>query len=154
MLQCNTTIYKDAQFMTRDEYEASRQRIEEQTRIGVDLLQAAGQAQLRALEVLWLTTSGEPVRLTPSPSTLERPSAPPSTPAEPRRSLGRVYQDLMKVLPELPETFDRNDVCRALGYKPDRTALYRILNELVRDGKLRVSRRGEGRKPAKYTRSG
>ncbi len=147
--------------MTREEYETRRQRIEEEARTGAELLRAACQAQLRALEVLWLTTSGEPARLTPPPATGQRPSpasnaasAAPPAPAEPRRSLGRVFQDLVKVLPQLPEVFDRNDACRALGYEPDRTALYRILNELVRDGKLRVASRGEGRKPARYFRSG
>jgi hypothetical protein len=136
--------------MTREEYELRRQRIEEETRIAVDLLQAACQAQLRALEVLWLA-SGQPVNLTPSPAALQHASP---APVEPRRSLGRVFHDVVKMLPQLPEVFDRNDTCRALGYEPDRTALYRILNELVRDGKLRVVSRGSGRMSAKYTRSG
>ncbi len=43
---------------------------------------------------------------------------------------------------------------RALGYKPDRTVPYRILNRLARDGKLRAASRGEGRKLARDCRSG
>jgi len=48
--------------------------------------------------------------------------------------------------------FDRNDVCQALGYEPDRNSLFRILNELVQDGRLLIVQRGGGRVPTRYSR--
>lgn len=136
--------------MTRDEYEARKRRLEEELRSGMELLQAAFQTQFRALEMVWMGVSGEMV------STPQAAAAPPQAPEAKRparKSVGEVYTDLVAALPSLPETFDRGDICRALGYEPDRVALYRLLKELVQDGNLRVQVRGEGRKATKYRRA-
>jgi hypothetical protein len=136
--------------MTRDEYEARKRRLEEGLRSGMELLEAAFQTQFRALEMVWMGASGEPVSM---PQAAPAPAAPPPEEKRPaRRSVGEVYTDLVTALPSLPETFDRGDICRAIGYEPDRVALYRLLRELVRDGTLRVEVRGEGRKSTKYKR--
>lgn len=136
--------------MNRDEYEARKRRLEEELRSGMELLQAAFQTQLRALEMVWMGSSGEPVS-TPWAVAVPTPAPEPKRPA--RRSAGEVYADLLTALPSLPETFDRGDICRAIGYEPDRVALYRLLRELVRDGTLRIQDRGEGRKATKYRRA-
>lgn len=133
--------------MTRDEYEARKRRLEEELRSGMELLHAAFQTQFRALELVWMGASGEPAAAIPPP-----PAA-PETKRPARRSVGEVYSDLAAALPSLPETFDRGDICRAIGYEPDRVALYRLLRELVRDGTLRIQDRGEGRKATKYSRT-
>jgi hypothetical protein len=65
-----------------------------------------------------------------------------------------VYEDVMALYWKLPAEFDRNDVCQALGYEPDRNTLFRILTELVQDGKLVMTQRGGGRVPTRYSRPG
>jgi len=136
--------------MTRDEYEARKRRLEEELRSGMELLQAAFQTQFRALEMVWMGASGEPVGI---------PQAAPPPPDEapeakrPRRGVGELYADFLTALPSLPEIFDRGDICRAIGYEPDRVSLYRLLTDLVREGTLRIQVRGEGRKATKYRRA-
>ena len=119
-------------------------------RSGMELLRAAFQTQLRALEMVWMGTSGEPA------SPPQAPSLPPADP-EPqrpvRRSTDELYSDFVAALPKLPGVFDRGSICRALGYEPSRVALYRLLNELVRDGHLQIVSRGEGRKGTTYRRA-
>jgi hypothetical protein len=34
----------------------------------------------------------------------------------------------------LPAVFDRNDICRAIGYEPDRGSLYRTFKGLIEEG--------------------
>ena len=135
--------------MTRDEFEARKRRLEEELRSGMELLQAAFQTQLRALELVWMGTSGEPASTTKAPP-LPQP-APEPKPA--RQSLDNLYSDFVAALPKLPEVFDRGAICRALGYEPGRVALYRLLNELVRDGHLQIVSQGMGRKGTTYRRS-
>ncbi|HEX3127894.1 MAG TPA: hypothetical protein VH394_11245 [Thermoanaerobaculia bacterium] len=131
--------------MTREEYEARKRQLEEERRAGVELVEASYQVQLRALETLWAGGSQTPAR--------EPSQAPPPQPA-PRRRLGQVYEDVMALYWKLPAEFDRNDVCQALGYEPDRNTLFRILTELVQDGKLVMTQRGGGRVPTRYSRPG
>src|SRR5687768_3019577 len=118
---CATVLlHYGAQTMTRDEYEARKRRLEDELRSGMELLQAAFQTQFRALEMVWMGTSGEPV------STSQAVAVPPPAPEAKRparRSAGQVYTDLLTALPSLPEIFDRGDICRVIGYKPDRVAL-------------------------------
>ena len=132
--------------MTRDEYEARKRRLEEELRSGMELLQAAFQTQFRALEMVWMGTSGEPVSTPP-------PAPAPEAERPTRRSPEQVAEDVFAVLEELPEPFDRSDICRAVGYQPDRVALYRLLTDLVREGELRIESRGEGRRATTYRRT-
>jgi hypothetical protein len=136
--------------MTRDEYEARKRRLEEELRSGMELLQAAFQTQFRALKMVWMGASGETAS---PPQAAAVPPPVPEAKRPARRSVGEVYTDLVAALPSLPETFDRGDICRAIGYEPDRVALYRLLGELVQEGTLRVQVRGEGRKSTKYRRA-
>jgi len=137
--------------MTRNEYEARKRRLEEDLRSGMELLEAAFQTQFRALEMVWMGASGEPISM---PQAAPAPAAPsPEAKRPARRSVGEIYTALVTALPSLPETFDRGDICRAIGYQPDRVALYRLLRDLVRDRTLRIEIRGEGRKATKYRRA-
>lgn len=54
------------------------------------------------------------------------------------------------MLAVVPEVFDRNDVCRALGYEPDRGSLYRVIQELMREGSLTIQRKGSGKATTRY----
>ncbi|MEA2560337.1 MAG: hypothetical protein QOH06_1841 [Acidobacteriota bacterium] len=138
--------------MTRDEYEARKRRLEADLRSGMELLEAAFQTQFRALEMVWMGVSGEPVSMRQAtPASAAPPPEAKKRPA--RRTVGEIYTDLVTALPSLPETFDRGDICRAIGYQPDRVALYRLLSDLVRERTLRIEVRGEGRKATKYRRA-
>ncbi|HVG06364.1 MAG TPA: hypothetical protein VNM67_01585 [Thermoanaerobaculia bacterium] len=136
--------------MTRDEYEARKRRLEEDLRSGMELLQAAFQTQFRALEMVWMGASGEPISTPQGAGAV--PPEPPEAQRPARRRLQEICDDISTALPTLPEVFDRGDICRAIGYQPDRVALYRLLTDLVRDGGLRIESRGEGRKATKYRR--
>lgn len=144
--------------MTRNQYEQHKRRLEEQLRAGIQLLENAYQAQIRALDLVWMLqaeadaqeayVSPEPAPA-PSPPKEERP-LPPSRPR--RREPGELDDEIRGALPRLSETFTRRDVCHALGYEPDRGSLYRVLQDLVREGSLRVESTGTGQKPTVYRR--
>lgn len=154
--------------MTRDEYEERKRRIEAQHRAGVELLEAACRQQLRALDLVWMTTAEgdvafpgmplEPLATLPgseptSPPPAASPALPPAKPPAnrpPRRAAWQLLQDVEKALTEVTEVFDRNDICDALGYEPDRGSLYRILQQLIGDGVLALEDRGAGKHPSRY----
>lgn len=99
--------------MTRDEYEARKRRLEDELRSGMELLQAAFQTQFRALEMVWMGASGEPVSIpqaAPAPAAAPPPVAPEAK--RPRRSVGEVYTDLLTALAEPPGDL------RPRGYLP------------------------------------
>jgi hypothetical protein len=132
--------------MTRDEYEARKRRLEEDLRSGMELLQASFQTQVRALEMVWMGSSGEAAAmLQAAPAPEEKRPA--------RRTPEQLAEDFFDVLEKLPEPFDRGDICRAIGYEPERVALYRLLTDLVREGELQIVSRGEGRRATTYRRS-
>jgi hypothetical protein len=144
--------------MTRDEYERSRERLEEQRRSGVELVEAAYQAQVHALDLVWMLQGGVgPVALSsPEPAVPAPSSQRPPVPVEPprRRSSAEVADDVRAAFPRLPERFTRRDVCAALGYEPDRGALYRILQALTEDALTRVESAGDGQRPTVYRKTG
>ena len=138
--------------MIQDEYELRRRRLDAQLQEGLQLLQAAHQAQVRALELVWMSQGGE--ELPPAaPSGSARSAAPGSAPGaqtSARRKPDEVYEDLLLALQRLPEVFQRQDILDALGYNPDRTTLHRLLHELVRDGSLTVEEAGRGQRATRY----
>ncbi len=151
--------------MTREQYELHKQRLDEQLRAGIRLLELAHQTQVRALDVVWMLQAEE---LAPGPvveaAALSSPElAPTPTPAKqeplpapslpPRPGAGDVERDLRAALPRLPQRFTRSDVCAALGYEPDRGTLYRLLQELVEKGSLHVDSKGSGRRATVYHRT-
>jgi hypothetical protein len=141
--------------VTRDEYERRKRRLEEQLRAGVELLQSAYQAQVRALDLVWMLQAeerGENVSWSaPAPSSQE-PAPPPDRPR--RRSAPEVEADVRAAFGRLPEAFTRRDVCEVLGYEPDRAALYRILQTLTQEGVARVESAGEGQRATVYRKTG
>lgn len=151
--------------MTREQYEQHKQRLEEQLRGGIQLLESAHQAQIRALDLVWMLQAeegaAEPVAeaealSSPEPSPVPAPAKQEALPAPrpPRhRGIGDLEDDVRAALPRLPERFTRGDVCAAIGYEPDRGNLYRILQELVRGKSLRVESVGSGRKATVYRRT-
>jgi len=71
-----------------------------------------------------------------------------------RHKAGELFEAVRTALGQLPETFNRNDVCAALGYNPDRGSLYRVLQELQAEGSLTMKRRGDGNVPTIYKKTG
>jgi hypothetical protein len=154
--------------MRHDEYERRKRTLETQFREDVELLQAGYQAKLRALEMVWMTSSeeglpgarpalgaSETLRLSetlrPSESlklseTVSLSPAPP-VPARPR---GQVALDFEDILPQLPEEFDKTDVDRVLGYKPTRPTLYRVLQDFISAEKIAMARCHQGPSPTRY----
>jgi hypothetical protein len=65
-----------------------------------------------------------------------------------------VDADVHAAFASLPETFTRRDVCEALGYEPDRGALYRSLQLLTQSGALRIESRGGGQRATAYRKTG
>ncbi|MES1240374.1 MAG: hypothetical protein ABUT39_02025 [Acidobacteriota bacterium] len=133
--------------MTRDEYEARRRRLDEELRAALELLKAGHQAQLQALDLLW-KTSTDGGATPPGPAALPAPER--SRPR--RRGPGELLQEVLAVLPGLPEVFTKDDVGKVLSDPPDRASLFRVLRELEESGRLRVERYGSGRVPTVYVR--
>lgn len=133
--------------MTQREYELRRQRLDDQLREGIELLQAAHRQQLRALELVRQMSAEDPVA-EPAPPAAAAPPPPP------RRGTPEVMADLDRILAGLPEVFDRNDVCEALGYEPDRHVLYRALQHAQTEGLIREAELGFGQRSTRYRKTG
>lgn len=142
--------------MTHEEYEQRKRRLEEELQAGVELLQAAYRQQVRALEVVWRTMGAE-VAL-PGPREAQAAEAPQERQAAPakarRRGMWELREDIDAALGRLPEVFDHNDVRRELGYEPNRTSLYRTLQDLQDEGILTIARVGSGKVPTRYRQAG
>lgn len=146
--------------MTHEEYEERKRRLDEQLEAGIELLKTAHRQQLRALDLVWMTTADGDVTMPrlPPPALPVRPPAAAASPAPaavkspppPHRTAGQLTVDIRKVLSTLPESFDRNDVRQALGQETDRGSLYRALQNLVDEKVIATERFGQGRVPTRY----
>ena len=125
--------------MTREEYDERRRRLDEELRAGRELLEASHRAQVRALDLHWMAEQGSAV-----------PEPPPER--RPRRPALELYDAVCERLDDLPEVFTKDDLCRALGETPDRRALFRVMQDLAREGWIRLEDRGAGRIPSSYRR--
>lgn len=82
-----------------------------------------------------------------------RASAPVEPQRRARRRAWQLIEEVEEILGALPEVFDRNHVTQALGYKPDRGSLYRVLDQLAKSGELSVQSLGAGKVATKYRRT-
>ncbi|MEA2560116.1 MAG: hypothetical protein QOH06_1620 [Acidobacteriota bacterium] len=140
--------------MTREEYEERRRAFEEQHRADVALMNAAQEARIRSLDRLWQEAldgerpAGSPIQPAPGHSPAQAPApAPAPKPMRPRNS---VINDLEEALPQLPQIFDRQDIVRALGYKPAPTTLFSALNRLRQEGAIAPENYSEGGTKVRY----
>lgn len=127
--------------MRRSEYEQRRRALEEIYEADLEMIRSAHEARLRSLEALWGSDREEDPAENPAP-------APPVAP--PRIIRPPLAQALDDAFAELPEVFDKNDVIRALGWAPDRGALFRALDDLVHQRRIVVQRFGAGRVTTVY----
>ena len=143
--------------MTREQYEQRKQKLDEQLEAGIELLRTAHRQQVRALDLVWMTTAEEDLGFLQLPAAASSQDARPSpqaSPPVPRRTASQLFRDLMVILPRLPEVFDRNDVCEALGHKPDRGSLYRAVQNLLSEKLIALEAYGSGRVPSRYRKLG
>jgi len=139
--------------MTREDYETQKRRLAEQHRSLTEMVDAAYQAQLRALDMVWRMLSGEgtPEPLPASPPPAASPvSAKPAAPPRRRLRAGQLRDDIVGSLYKLPDVFIYSDVNRAIGYEPDRSSLHRVLQTLKEEGHLAVHSYGTGTQPVRY----
>ncbi len=141
--------------MTREQYEDQKRRLAEQHRSLVEMVDSAYQTQLQALDMVWRMLSGEG-----SPDPRPAPPPPPAPPEPPaaapparRRRAGELDEEVQAILPHLPDPFTFSDVCRVLGYNPDRGSLYRTLQELKDQGHIGVHTEGKGTQPTRYRKA-
>lgn len=150
--------------MTREQYDQHKRRLEDQLQAGIQLLESAHQAQIRALDLVWMlhaeagaeaprAATALPFPAPQAPAT-PQPPLPPKSPPPRRRVPAEVNDDLLAALPRLPELFTRGDVCVAIGYQPDRAVLYRILQELREDGVIEQESAGSGQRASVYRWTG
>lgn len=139
--------------MTREDYEQQKRRLADQHQALLEMLETAHHLQLRALETVWrmISTEGPVESLLPSPAAAAPPPGPPpGPPPRQRQRAGQLYGDLIAILPQLPDPFTQSDVCQAIGYPPDRSSLYRTLQELKQLGHIAVHSIGSGAQPTRY----
>jgi hypothetical protein len=66
---------------------------------------------------------------------------------------GEVLEEVTAALPELPEVFDRKDVCRVLGFAPSRATLHRAFGELLLGKSISVEVYSDGHAPTRYRKA-
>lgn len=132
--------------MTRDEYEARRRRLDEELRAAMELLKTGHLAQVQMLDLLWkMSTDGTALPATPATPPL------PAAPSRPRRrGPGELADEVIALLPQLPEIFTKDDVAQALSEPADRSSLFRVLQELQASGWFQLDCAGQGRYPTTY----
>jgi len=139
--------------MTRDDYETQKRRLAEQHRSLTEMVDAAYQTQLRALDMVWRMLSGEGAPEPLPPPAAPAAAVPAAAPAPPRRRrlrAGELKNDIEAALDRLPDLFVFSDVYQAIGYAPDRGSLHRALQDLKHEGRLALHSRGMGTQPTRY----
>ena len=167
--------------MKWSEYEQRRRAMERQLAADIEMLRAAHEIRVRALEQLWLDVSEKDQ---PSPAdgperggAREEPAAAAPVAAEPvatgthpgvqigtqtgtqapqevRKGYGEVSLDIEEVFDSLPEVFDRPELVRTLGYQPVRTTFYRAIETLVAEGRITIESQSAGRHRTRYRKVG
>jgi hypothetical protein len=120
--------------MTRNEFEQHKRALDDQLRLAMELLQAGHRSRVQALETAWRASEAGA-------------AAEPELAAPPRirQPAGSLYDEVLSVLAQLPEEFDKNDVLRVLGHSPNRVSLFRVLQTLDYEGRIEMKRHGAGR---------
>ena len=159
--------------MTRSEYERRRRALEAQLAADVELVRAAHETRMRALESLWLAEgeedaasappSGEAESAQPVPigtqtgtqsGTQTGTQTPPAVAGAVRKAYGEVAGDVEDAFPRLPEVFDKEVLLRELGYQPPSTTFYRALQGLLMEKTIVIVSHSDGRARTKYRKVG
>jgi hypothetical protein len=112
---------------------------------------AEGDVAFPAMSLEPLAPLSDPAPSSPPPAASPAPPQVKPLANQPqRRAPWQLLEDVEKALADVAEVFDRNDICDALGYEPDRGSLYRILQQLIGNGVLALEDRGAGKHPSRY----
>ena len=80
------------------------------------------------------------------------PAAAPVPDRPSTRGAWALYNDVFDALGKLGPEFDRSEVCRALGYEPNRASLQRALKELAVEKLVKQVKPGSGRTAARWAK--
>ncbi len=125
------------------EYQRRRRQLDEELRAGIEMLQEGHRAKVEALDGLWRQATEA------APTAPPEPMAPTPPPRE-RREAGDLRDDVLAALAVVGDEFEKSDLCRALGYTPNRTSLHRVLWDLQGEGRIEPLRLGRGRRSTRY----
>ncbi|HKV12284.1 MAG TPA: hypothetical protein VJ725_29335 [Thermoanaerobaculia bacterium] len=154
--------------MKWSEYEQRRRAMERQLEADIELLRAAHETRIRALDQLWLdlpekdqlsSADGPEAGGAGEEAAAEPADVPIGTqretqgPQEIRKGYGEVSLDIEAVFGSLPAVFDRPELVRALGYQPVRTTFYRAIDALVTEGRITVESPSVGRHRTRYRKA-
>jgi hypothetical protein len=150
---CTLAVGRGGKPLQPNDYERLRRDLETQLAADLDLIRAAHEAKLRALEALRDASANEEPRPESPPNVTQ--TEPIETPSEaPRRRRGDLLADILEVFPNLPETFDKTDIVRLLGYEPNRPSLHRVWDKLQADKRIAIERFSTGRRPTRFRKVG
>ena len=79
-------------------------------------------------------------------------AADPAPERQRRRGAWALFNEVYDALGKLGPEFVRSDVCRVLGYEPDRSSLQRVLKEFEEEGMIAQAAPGSGRVPARWVK--
>lgn len=151
--------------MDRNEYESRIRALDERLGSSIEVLRAAHRVERRALDFLWMTSPGNVGAAAasvdfPLGSPAHAPLAVPVAPAPVKVHAPQRWQSvdlverISELLEEMPDVFDRDDILERLkGHPPERSMLYRALEELRIEGVIVVVRSGGGRVPTQFRRA-
>jgi hypothetical protein len=137
--------------LDQGEYQRLRRRLDEDLRVGMEMLHAGHRVKVEALDAKWQEETERAPASRPATPELQPPQ--PVAPAvSPNRRLeaGELLNDVEAALALMGEEFRKSDLCRALGYEPHRSSLHRVLRELETDGVLGIRSQGRGRSGLLY----
>ena len=138
--------------MDERDYERRKQVLDEQLEAGIELLRTAYRAQRNALDLVWMASpqNRSAVVLPFEIPTTQRSSG-QSAPLKKRRwGAGELRAAIEAALEKVPQEFDRSDLIAAMGVEPDRSSLYRIVEEMRQDGVLALIAGGKGQYASRY----
>jgi hypothetical protein len=142
--------------VTQEEFATRRQVLDRQLEAGIELLRQAHLVQVRALEMVWMTNPAAqlPPRTASGPEVGEEPAPAPAAAPVRRANRGawELYGEVLAALDKVGAEFQRSDVCRALGYEPNRASLQRALQELAGEKRIQQASPGSGRTPARWVK--
>jgi len=135
------------------EYQRRRRQLDDELRAGIEMLQEGHRAKVEALDRLWLKTDEEAPASPPAPPEPIASEPPVTSPPREQREAGELRAEVEAALAAVGEEFEKRDLCRALGYMPNRTSLHRVLWDLQGEGLIEVLRHGVGGRATRYRRA-
>jgi hypothetical protein len=136
--------------LNQGEYQRLRRQLDEELRVGMEMLHAGHRAKVEALDAKWQEeTAPAPASHPATPEPQPEPVAPAASPSR-RREAGELYNDVEAALALMGEEFKKSDLCRALGYEPRRSTLHRAIRELQMEGILEIGTQGVGGRASFY----